>query len=141
MNAVGDRSYRDLVFHKIGPNNLPHTSGHTAMQVTHGIPPAAHSQGEDRHVEGVAETAQFHELLPGDSKIIPEAGEMLFHHVKRKCIMSRRNRCMSREETCRANLLCSFFECHPLLNEFARPLEQHECRVTFVCVEYSGLDS
>src|SRR5262249_44459974 len=109
MNAIRYGSNWDVVLRKIRPNHLPHSSGDAAMQMTNGISPAAHAKGENRHVEGIAETAQLHKLLFGDSKIIPKTDEMLLHHVKRECIMSCRNGSMRREETSGTNLLGGFF--------------------------------
>src|SRR5215467_3138308 len=111
------------------------------MEIAHRISPSAHSQGKNRHVEGIAEFADIHELLFREPEIIPISGEVFLHHVKRKSIVAGGYRRVRRKQTCHANLLRRFFERLALLHKFTSTLEQHECRVPFICVENRRLDS
>src|SRR6476660_8714822 len=109
--------------------------------MTHSISPPTHAESENRHVEGIAETPQLHEFLLRDRQIVPKPGEMLLHHMKRKRVMSRRNRSMCCEEAGGSDLFCRFFEGLALLNKLAGALQQHECGVSFVRMEYRRLNS
>src|SRR5215471_1253028 len=111
------------------------------MEIAHRISPSAHSQGKNRHVEGIAEFADIHELLFREPEIIPISGEVLFHHVKRKSIVAGGYRRVRRKQTCHADLLGRLFERLSLLHKLASTLEQHECRMPFICVENRRLDS
>src|SRR6185295_6128718 len=141
VNAIRYRGDWNFVFGKIGPNDLPHLSRHPTMKMTHGIPPSAHAQRKNGHVEGIAKAAKLHELLLADAEVVPKSGEVFLHHVERKGVMAGGNRSMGRKNACRANLFRGFCKSLALLHELARALEQHECGMPFIAVKHRGLNA
>src|SRR5262249_45055762 len=111
------------------------------MEMTDPVPPSGHAQGKNSHIERISKLAQVHKLLLGNAETVPISGEMLFHHVHRKCIMARGYWSMRRENASRSDLIGRFFKRLSLLYEFSYAFEKHEGSVTFVCVKDGGLDS
>src|SRR5204863_8353648 len=109
--------------------------------MAHAIPPAAHAQGQDGHVERIAETAKLQEILLADTEIIPITGEMFLHHVERKCIVPRRDRRVRCEDTRGPNLIRGFLEGLSLLHEFTGTFEQHESGMAFIRMEDGRMNS
>ena len=108
------------------------------MDVADGIPLAGQAQGQDGHMEAfvvlLAIAGQVKKTLPVNSEFLPPGGQTVFNQVKRKRIVTGRNRRVGGEHAAGPDPDQRLVEGASLTNEFAQALNQDQGGVALVQV-------
>src|SRR5215813_5143148 len=145
VHAVRDVRNRQLGQRDPWPDARPHLARDLAVQLADRVDAGRGSHRQRRHVELHAAAAV---VCPERQKPIamraerpPDAGQMFFHHVEWKCIVSRSHGRMRREDRRFPDGLEGGVETVATLDEIMDALQDDKCGVAFVEVKRADVDA
>lgn len=145
MNAVGETSDGDQVLRQAGPEVLPHLPGDAPVLAAHSVDVSGEAHGERRHIEAVSSTfrcfAKTEELFARKAELAPVVVEIPIHQVKRKDVMTSRDRRVGGEDGALPDEVAGFSVALTGSDELADALQREEGGMAFIAMPHGRIDA